>query len=46
MSRASEIYGAYELFFTVGANVGTSRSRVPEVGIEWRRTWNPMVLEW
>jgi hypothetical protein len=44
--RASEIYGAYELFFTVGANVGTSRSRVPDVGIEWRRTWNPVVLEW
>ena len=41
-----DIYGEHDLYFTVGANVGTARSGLPTVGIEWRHMWNPVVLDW
>ena len=41
-----DFYGEHDLHFTVGANVGTTRSRLPTVGIDWRHLWNPVVLDW
>src|SRR5207302_9762810 len=32
--------------YTVGPNIGTSRCRVPTLGIEWRPIWNPVVADW
>jgi hypothetical protein len=40
------IFGAHDIYFTVGANVGTSRSAIPTSGIDWHPLWNPVVLEW
>jgi hypothetical protein len=42
----AEIFGEHDIYFTVGANVGTSRSGLPTVGIEWRALWPPVVLDW
>jgi len=41
-----EFYGEQDLLFTVGANVGTERSALPAVGIEWHHLFNPVVLDW
>jgi hypothetical protein len=41
-----EIFGEHDFHFTVGANVGTSRSPIPTCGIAWRPLWPPVVLEW
>ena len=40
------IIGAHDVHFTVGANVGTPRSRLPTGGLAWHHTWNPVVLDW
>src|SRR5262249_11155192 len=29
-----------------GGSVGRARCRLPTLGIRWRRTWNPGVLDW
>jgi hypothetical protein len=42
----AEIYGEHDLYFTVGANVGSPRCSVPTLGLRWRPTWNPVVLDW
>jgi hypothetical protein len=40
------IYGEHDLYFTVGANIGTARCRLPTLGLPWRPLWNPVVLDW
>jgi hypothetical protein len=46
MHGLDAIVGAHDVYFTVGANVGTPRSRLPTGGVDWRHTWNPVVLDW
>jgi hypothetical protein len=41
-----EIFGEHDFVFTVGANVGTPRSPIPECGLTWRPLWPPVVLDW
>ena len=40
-----EIYGEHDLHFTVGVNIGTPRCSLPTLGIEWRPTFPPVVLD-
>jgi glycosyltransferase involved in cell wall biosynthesis len=40
------IFGCHDVHFTVGANVGTARSRLPTCGLEWHPLWPPVVLDW
>ncbi|MCU1427910.1 MAG: hypothetical protein JWL83_1910 [Actinomycetia bacterium] len=40
-----DIFGEHDVYFTVGGNVGSSRSRLPLLGIDWHTTWNPVVLD-
>src|SRR5690349_24726410 len=40
------IFGEHDLYFTVGANVGTQRSAIPACGLDWHPLWPPTVLEW
>lgn len=42
----ASIFGSHDIYFTVGANVGTSRSGIPTSGIQWHPLWNPVVLPW
>ena len=42
----AEIFGNHDVYFTVGANVGTPRSPIPTLGIQWRALWPPTVLDW
>jgi hypothetical protein len=42
----SAIFGEHDLYFTVGMNVGTPRSRIPTCGIDWMPLWPPVVLDW
>jgi hypothetical protein len=44
--EAREIFGEHDVHFTVGANVGSARSRIPTCGISWRALWPPVVLDW
>jgi hypothetical protein len=41
-----EIFGEHDVYFTVGANVGSPRSRIPTCGIFWRPLWPPVVPDW
>ncbi|HWF52697.1 MAG TPA: hypothetical protein VG294_18785 [Solirubrobacteraceae bacterium] len=41
-----DIFGDHDMHFTVGANVGTTRSLIPTCGIAWRALWPPVVLDW
>lgn len=41
-----DYYGEQDVYFTVGANVGTDRSRLPTVGIDWHHLFDPVVLDW
>ena len=45
-SSPEEVLGRHDLYFTVGANVGTTRSVLPTLGIDWRPIWNPVIAEW
>jgi glycosyltransferase involved in cell wall biosynthesis len=40
-----KVFGEHDYYFTVGRNIGTPRCSVPTGGINWRHTWNPVVLE-
>src|SRR4051794_6274738 len=40
------IFGVHDLYFTVGANVGTERSTIPTCGLDWHPLWPPVVLDW
>jgi len=42
----ADIFGEHDLYFTVGLNVGTPRSRLPTLGFEWHPVVNPVVLDW
>jgi hypothetical protein len=41
-----DVFGEHDIHFTVGANVGTERSRLPTAGIDWQPIHNPVVLDW
>jgi hypothetical protein len=41
-----EVFGEHDLYFTVGANVGTERCSLPTVGIDWKPIHNPVLLDW
>lgn len=41
-----EVFGEHDLYFTVGANVGTERCSLPTLGIDWKPIFNPVVLDW
>ncbi len=41
-----DVFGEHDLYFTVGCNVGTSRCRLPTLGIDWRPVHNPVLLDW
>jgi hypothetical protein len=43
---ATPIIGQHDIYFTVGANVGTERSSLPTCGLHWHHTWNPICLSW
>jgi hypothetical protein len=43
---ATDVLGEHDLHFTVGGNVGSPRCALPTLGIRWRPTWNPVVLDW
>jgi hypothetical protein len=45
-SSIEDVLGRHDLYFTVGANIGTVRSSLPTLGIDWRPIWNPVVTEW
>jgi hypothetical protein len=40
------IYGEYDLYYTVGGNIGSPRCAVPTHGRDWRPIWNPVILDW
>jgi hypothetical protein len=40
-----EVFGEHDIYFTIGRNIGTPRCSLPTCGIDWRHTWNPVVLE-
>ncbi len=42
----ASIFGVHDVYFTVGANVGTPRSQVPTCGLDWHALWPPVVLDW
>jgi hypothetical protein len=42
----ADIFGIHDLYFTVGANVGSERSAIPTCGIDWHPLWPPVVLDW
>ena len=41
-----EIFGQHDIYYTVGANVGSVRCSLPTSGIHWQPIWNPVVLDW
>ena len=41
-----DVFGVHDVYFTVGANVGTPRSSLPTSGIAWHPLWPPVVLDW
>lgn len=42
----ADIFGQQDFLFTVGANVGTPRSPIPDCGLTWRPLWPPVILDW
>jgi hypothetical protein len=40
------IYGVHDLYYTVGANIGSPRCALPTLGINWQPIWNPVILDW
>ena len=45
-SAIGDVLGQHDLYFTVGANIGTARSALPTLGIDWRPIWNPVIADW
>jgi len=41
-----DVFGEHDVYFTVGLNVGTPRSALPALGIDWRPLAPPVVLDW
>ncbi len=46
MHGPDTIIGHHDVYFTVGANVGTDRCALPTNGLTWRPIWNPIVVDW
>ncbi len=46
MHGAMAIIGDHDIYFTVGANVGTNRCTLPTNGLQWHHVWNPVVASW
>jgi hypothetical protein len=42
----NDVLGRHDLHFTVGSNIGTARSSLPTLGIDWRPIWNPVIVDW
>jgi hypothetical protein len=42
----ADVFGQHDFYFTVGGNVGSPRCSLPTLGLRWRPTWNPVVLDW
>jgi hypothetical protein len=40
------IFGAHDVHFTVGLNVGTPRSAIPTCGLEWHPVQHPIISDW
>jgi hypothetical protein len=45
-SSFTAIFGEHDYYFTVGGNIGTARSRLPDFGVHWGHVWNPVILDW
>jgi hypothetical protein len=45
VGSAEKIFGVHDLYFTVGANIGTPRCALPTFGLHWIPTWNPVILD-
>lgn len=43
---ADEIWGPQDIYFTVGLNVGTARSAIPTLGVEWRPLAHWVIADW
>jgi hypothetical protein len=41
----AEVFGQHDVYFTVGASIGTSDCRLPLHGIDWIPAYNPVVLD-
>src|SRR5262249_1192577 len=41
-----DVFGEHDVYFTVGGNVGRPGCSLPTLGLRWRPTWNPVVLDW
>jgi hypothetical protein len=41
-----EIFGEHDIYYTVGANVGSGHCSLPTWGIKWRPIRNPVHLDW
>jgi hypothetical protein len=41
-----DVLGRHDLHFTVGSNIGTVRSSLPTLGLDWRPIWNPVIADW
>jgi hypothetical protein len=39
-------FGRHDVFFTVGLDIGTPRTTIPDCGLTWHHTVPPVVLEW
>jgi hypothetical protein len=42
----ADIFGVHDFYFTVGANVGTTRSAIPDCGLTWHPLWPPTIPDW
>jgi hypothetical protein len=40
-----DVFGEHDVYFTVGAGVGTAQCRLPTFGIEWHAYMNPVLLD-
>jgi hypothetical protein len=40
-----QVFGEHDVYFTIGRNIGTPRCSLPTSNIDWRHTWNPVVLD-
>lgn len=44
--KPAEVFGGPDVAFTVGLNVGSSRSALPSAGLSWHPIVNPVILDW
>jgi hypothetical protein len=41
-----DTFGRHDIYFTVGSRIGNSQCKVPTFNLDWRHTWNPVILDW